>query len=118
MSKKIHIEKRATLCLDTSFERKRIEKAFSGDKVTKAKLNELMDAVEACEWKRAMELVSDEWWSGRDARQECPRLEFIGLLFGAKNPAPEGFSHNASYLDLILSFNDNPEIYKVLEVES
>jgi hypothetical protein len=93
--------------LDTDAERQRIKKAFRDDPVTRDRLNQIMDAVEALDWDKAYKLLSDKWWRGRDKKQECSRLEFIGTL-DMKNPESlespaSGFDYHASYIDFILS---------------
>jgi hypothetical protein len=91
---------------DTSRERQRINKAFKRDPEIKKHLLELMDAVEAGQWKKAAEMLDGEWWSGRDKKRECPRLEFCGMLHlmvPSQSKLTNGFDHWADYPDLILA---------------
>lgn len=91
--------------IDTQYERERIKKAFRRDPETRKRLTALMDAIEALDWPKAMKLLKDKWWRGRDERMECPRVEFVGLLH-VQNPVKHGhpafgFDQWASYLDLV-----------------
>jgi len=113
---KITIEKRAQEVIDTARERARINKAFRNDPETKEKLNLLMDAVEAGKWKEAMAMLESKWWQGDDKKQECPRLEFVGMLFSSDN-VPRHFSFHSSYIDLITWFAECPENYTVVKAE-
>ena len=107
---KLTIEKRFEFAVDTDKERKRIEKAFKKDLETKQKLNELMDLIEAEKWKEAWKELTGKWWQGRDKEQECPRLEFAGLLI----PSSNNIDHWMSYIDLVMMFVDYPESYRVV----
>ena len=109
--------------VDTAKERARIREAFRGDPVTRKKLTELMDAVEALDWKRAERLLLSKWWQGRDRRQGCPRVEFIGLLDaqatenGPRVPA-WGFDVMSSYINLVAWMNSGPAPDRVITVRA
>ena len=111
---KFKFEKHAELIIDTSIERRRIDKAFSKkkDQEIKIKLHELMDLVENCKWAEALKTIESEWWQGRDKEMECPRLEFIGLI----KHTSWFFDNHMDYIDLILNMNDYPDVYKVSKV--
>lgn len=99
--------------LDTNIERQRISKAFKDDPETHQQLTELLDAVEEMDWKKAYQLLSSEWWKGRDEKQECYRLEFIGFLklkdLYRPNNFAIGFDHCGDYSDLILAMVEQEE---------
>jgi hypothetical protein len=95
---KFTLKKTCIGILDTAIERKRIAKAFKRDPEVRKQLTEFMDAIEAMDWKKAVKLLSSEWWKGRDEKEECPRTEFIGLLSFGK--FLHGFDPTASYADL------------------
>jgi hypothetical protein len=91
--------------VDTAIERKRISKAFRRDPETRKRLTKLMDAIEAGEWRKAERMLTGRWWSGRDKKMECPRIEFVGML-DLQNPAvpghpAAGFDSWANYADLV-----------------
>lgn len=108
---KITIEKTAQLTIDTALERKRINKAFKDDKETRQHLHELMDLVENYEWEKACKQLEGKWWQGRDEKQECPRLEFVGMIV-TDSPF---FSSWMTYIDLIANFQHYPKNYKVIK---
>ncbi len=106
---------------DTATERKRIKEAFKKDPETREKLNELMDAIEAMDWKKAGRLLEGKWWNGRDKRLECHRGEFIG---GLKLMDPKdqrnfayGFDFSSQYSDLVLMMLTRGDQYKVERVD-
>jgi len=110
---KLTIRKTAEVIIDTSIERRRIKKAFRDDPETKDKLNHLMDLVEACDWKGANNELKSKWWKGRDKRQECPRLEFVGLI-AHNSPF---FDPMASYADLVWAMCHRYNNYEVIATE-
>jgi len=114
---KIVIEKKAQATIDTGYERTRIRKCFGKkkDKETLFRLLQLMDAVESLNWQKAKKLIEGKWWRGRDKECECPRLEFIGTVFN-RDDVPELFSHHSSYIELIYSFTEYPENFRVCAV--
>ena len=107
---KITIEKTAQITIDTSVERKRINKAFKDDKITRQKLHELMDLIENEQWEKAGQELEGSWWQGRDEKLECPRLEFVGMIH-SDSPF---FSSWITYEDLIANFYNYPKNYKVI----
>lgn len=107
---KITIEKTAQATIDTSQERKRINKCFKKDEITRQKLHQLIDLVENEEWEKAVTELEGEWWQGRDEEYECPRLEFIGML-EVRSPF---FSPCITYVDLIANFYRYPKNYKII----
>ena len=119
---KLHITKKCEGIIDTNRERKRIEAAFKDDPATRKQLTKVMDAIEALDWNLAAKLLSSKWWQGRDKRQECPRLEFVGMVHIKKmdgsEPA-EGFDIWSTYDSLVLSMiNSETSIkYEVKKVE-
>jgi len=116
---KLHVVKTSEGIIDTEKERSRIEKAFEDDPEIKGKLNELMDAVEAMDWKLAKELLANKWWNGRDKQQECHRREFIGMI-KIKDPVSGepafGFDIWSNYDELIWAMTD-PEDSKHYKIE-
>jgi len=106
---KMTIQKTSEFTIDTAKERKRINNAFVDRPLTQKKLLKLMDLVEQEKWKHALKELESKWWLGRDKDQECPRLEFVGLL------KSEGTNHWDSYIDLILRMNACPDVYKVMK---
>jgi len=110
--KKMTIQKTCTAVIDIEKERKRINEAFSDRPQTRNHLNKLMDFIEAQAWDKAYKELESKWWEGRDAKLECPRLEFVGLLDFLEN---EGFDHLTGYADLVWAFARMPHRYKVLE---
>lgn len=113
---KITIEKTATMTIDTNSERKRISNAFRRDKITREKLYKLMDLIEACKWGKAAKELESKWWKGRDQKLECPRLEFVGLVEDINGTSPF-FSTWSTYADLVYSFINYPNNYKILETK-
>lgn len=109
---KLVIEKTATLLVDTSIERKRINKAFKQDPTIQKKLNKLLDMVENQQWKLAAKEVDSKWWRSYDNKHGCHRLEFIGLINTRSNVF---FANGLNYMDLIYSFTNYPKNYKVLK---
>lgn len=107
---KITLRKTVECTFDTTVERKRIANAFKDQKDVQDKLYKLMDLVEREKWEEAYEELHGEWWDGRDTRQECPRLEFVGML---KHDS-HFFDIWATYLDLILNMRDYPDVYKIV----
>ena len=107
---KMIIQKTSEFTIDTAKERRRINEAFKDRKEIRDKLLQLMDLVEAEKWEEAERTLNDEWWDGRDEDQECPRLEFVGLLDA------KGFGVNNwdSYANLIWRMQKYPEVYKVI----
>ncbi len=102
---KLLVTKTCQGVVDTDKERKRIKKAFRNDPETRQQLTLLMDAIEAGEWEKADKMLEGQWWNGRDKRQECPRLEFVGMLDMANPEQPghpaHGWDHWAGYIDLV-----------------
>ena len=90
---------------DTGLERKRITNVFRRDPETRAKLLELMDAIETGRWQDAVDMLESEWWNGRDAKRECPRAEFIGMVKLESRTCPGhpayGFDYWATYAHLV-----------------
>jgi hypothetical protein len=107
---KITIEKAFTFTVDTSKERKRIKSCWAKSSTTRKKLLKLMDLVEAEKWQEAEDELDGKWWSGRDAKQECPRLEFVGMLDCGIDSC--GWD---TYANLIWRMVRHPETYTVLE---
>lgn len=109
--------------LDTDRERKRIASAFVDQPEVQKKLTELMDAVEALDWKLAEELLESKWWQGSDPEQECPRVKFIGMI-KMKDPVSgepaTGFDIWTTYDQLIwvLSDPEHSKRYKVEEIKN
>jgi len=108
---KLTIEKRFEFVVDTSTERERIKKAFKNKKETQAKLNMLMDYVEAGDWQKAKAELNSEWWDGYDSKDECPRLEYIGII---KTDCPF-IDRWTSWGTLILSMAELPQYYKLIK---
>jgi len=106
----LEIEKRIVFKIDTDRERARIDKSFSDDPDTKAKLLALMDAVERQRWDLAEAQIESEWWQGRDEEGEHPRLEFVGMI---KADSPH-MDHWMTYDQLIYAFRENPDVFKVI----
>jgi len=104
------IQKSFEFTIDTAKERRRINEGFKDNPETQKKLLQLMDLVEAEKWEEAERTLNDEWWDGRDEEQECPRLEFVGLL------GSEGIDPWTSYAQLIW-YMHNSQIYKVTNKE-
>lgn len=107
---KLLVTKTCVGILDTDRERKRIASAFSDQPEVQKKLTELMDAVEALDWKKARELLESKWWQERDPEGEFPRVEFLGMLNlkdleNPKYPAM-GFDTFAGYDELVLVMTD------------
>ena len=113
---KITIEKKALLTIDTSIERKRINKAWGKNTETRTKLNRFMDFVEKCDWERAGKELESKWWKGRDKKLECDRMEFIGFLADGLKPSPY-FDRNATYSDLVWAMCNLKENYKLVSAE-
>ena len=113
---KISIQKTASVTIDTSIERRRIDNAFTckGDNVPRQKLHKLMDLIEAENWKGAHKELRSKWWRGYDDKAGCPRLEFVGLI-EIHSPF---FEHHITYDDLINSFVEHPANYKVIGKKS
>ena len=115
---KLFISKLCQGTIDTEPERRRIKKAFRNDPVTRGKLTKLMDAVEQGQWAKAQKMLSSKWWKGRDKRQTCPRLEFVGLLDIRSMSCPpvwsQGFDPMASYADLIWTVETKAETEDVI----
>ena len=107
---KLTIQKSFEFVVDTSLERKRIEKAFKTDKDTRDHLILLMDLIEGGCWKEAKAELEGKWWDGYDKELECPRVEFIGML----RCTSEHVNTMASYVDLIYAMVDCPHIYKLI----
>lgn len=119
---KLLVTKTCVGVLDTDRERKRIAEAFKDDTETQKKLTELMDAIEALDWKKARNLLESKWWQGRDKEQECPRAEFLGML-NLKDPEnpnhpARGFDTWAGYDELVFVMTEpiNSKSYKVENV--
>ena len=108
---KMTLQKIATITFDTSIERKRIAKAFRNRKDIRVKLDKLMDLIEQEKWEEALSELQSKWWSGRDDKDECPRLEYVGLIH---HPSPH-FSNWMSYIDLVINMCDSPEVYKIID---
>lgn len=108
---KLTIEKRFEFVVDTSTERKRIAKAFRNDKETRDRLTLLMDLIEGGCWKEAKAELESEWWDGRDAKQECPRMEFIGML-DCDSPFIDRWT---SYGTLVYSMAELSQTYKLIK---
>jgi len=105
---KMIIQKSFDFTIDTGPERERIHNAFSDRPEIRGKLIHLMDLVEAEKWKEARKELESDWWQGRDEDQECPRLEFVGLLHS--EDLDDAW---ASYTDLIWRMTEYSDIYKV-----
>ena len=116
---KLLITKTSVGVLDTDRERKRIASAFADQPEVQKKLTELIDAVEAFDWKLAEKLLASKWWQGRDPKQECHRAEFIGMI-NMKDPVSgepaTGFDIWTSYDQLVWVLSD-PEYSKRYKVE-
>lgn len=101
----------------TEVERRRIREAFKDQPEVAKKLNELMDAIEAMDWKLAVKLLESKWWKGRDKKRECPRVEFIGCPDPRDPSDPKrlanGFDVWSSYMDLVWALVMRPESYKL-----
>ena len=106
---KMSITKNATLEFDTAVERKSINKSFRGKHYveTRQKLLKLMDLIESQQWKKAAKELDGKWWSGRDEKMECPRLEFVGTI---RNMSPF-FSSWMSYADVVFAMAMYPDNY-------
>ena len=115
---KLVIEKTASLIIDTSLERIRINKAFcrKRNKKNRQMLNKLMDLIEQCKWKEAKKELKSKWWNGYDKYLECSRGEFIGMVQGYKSSSPF-FDRWMSYADLVFAFINYPENYKIKEIK-
>lgn len=100
--------------VDTDRERLRIKKAFRNDPETRLHLTRLMDAIEAGQWKKAQRMLDGKWWSGRDRKCECPRLEFVGMLDLANPKKPghpaSGFDNWAGYAHLVYVMSRRQEV--------
>lgn len=107
---KMVIQKTELFEIDTSGERKRIDEAFNDRPATQKKLHKLMDLVEQQEWAAAEAELESKWWCGRDAKCECPRLEFVGML----NSRLDSWD---TYADLVWKMTRYPDVYKVMEVK-
>jgi len=107
---KMTIEKAFTFTIDTGKERKRIEECFKDRKMMKKKLLKLMDLVEAEKWEAAYKELEGKYWNGYDAEQECPRVEFIGMLDADGLDDPWD-----TYTSLIWRMVKHPDIYKVVK---
>ena len=110
---KMTIEKTAQLTIDTQAERERIKKCFRNDKETRDHLNAFMDLVEACKWEEALKELDGDWWQGRDGRQECPRLEFIGMVCKRDKSPSAFFDPWMTYIDLVVNMYEYPKNYKI-----
>jgi len=106
---KITIQKSSTFTIDTAKERKRINKYFKDKKMMQKKLLKLMDLVEAEKWVEAGKELDGKYWSGIDKEQECPRLEFIGILDASGDIDPW-----ATYINVIFNMVNYPKTYKVI----
>ena len=106
----ITLQKTVTITFDTAIERERIAKAFKDRKDIRVKLDKLMDLIEQEKWTDAMKELEGEWWNGRDEKQECPRLEYVGLIH---HLSPH-FSNWMSYSDLVVYMCDHPSVYKII----
>ena len=117
-----HIQKSYDGVFDTDLERQRIEAAFSKNPFVKKRLNELMDLIEAQDWRSAEKLLDSRWWNGHDEHKECPRVEFIGSM-DIRDPKnherlADGFDHcHTSYEDLVYMMIHRPNNYKLTKVE-
>jgi hypothetical protein len=107
---KITIQKSITFTVDTGKERKRIKLCFKNRPQTMKKLLKLMDLVEAEKWEAAEAELEGKWWSGRDAKLECPRLEFVGML----ESGIDSFGWD-TYANLVWRMVRHPDEYTVLE---
>jgi hypothetical protein len=109
---KMTIQRTASLDLDISEERKRIDKCFKGrsDNSLNNNLHHLMDLIEKQEWNKAKEEIEGEWWCGYDTDRECPRLEYIGMV----KPNSRFFDPWLTYIDVVYMMADNPENHKVI----
>ena len=121
---KLLVTKTCVGVLDTDRERKRIAEAFKDDPEAMGKLTELMDAIEALDWKLAKKLLASKWWQGRDPEQECHRAEFLGML-NLKDPEDPklpamGFDTFASFDELVFVMTEpiHAKRYKVEEIEN
>lgn len=121
---KLLVTKTCVGVLDTDRERKRIASAFADQPEVQKKLTELMDAVEALDWKLAEKLLASKWWQGRDSKQECHRAEFLGML-NLQNPErpgwmADGFDTWSGYDQLVFALSDSEHSkrYKVEEMKN
>jgi hypothetical protein len=106
---KMTIQKCFTVTIDTSKERKRIERCFNvkGRRRIYMKLMYLMDLIESEKWKEAERELASDWWQGRDRKDECPRLEYIGMY--------RTESDWDNYISLIIRMANYPDVYKVVK---
>lgn len=104
-----------TVEIDTSWERKRIDKSFKKDKDIQEHLHELMDLIEACNWGECINVLNTDWWKEYDPKGEHSRLEFIGGMHD-KDGNYVGYA-NESYLNLIENMFARSNEYKAEKVE-
>lgn len=104
-----------TVEIDTSYERKRIDKCFKRDKDTQKHLHELMDLIEECKWVEAHNLLCTDWWKEYDPKGEHSRLEFIGGLHGRDGNWIGNIQND--YLSLIEKMLVYPNEYKAEQVK-
>jgi len=107
---KITIQKTSIFTFNTQEERKRINECFKDKPLMHKKLLKLMDLIEAEKWVEASNELESKWWMGRDKEQECPRLEFIGML-----EADGDIDTWTTYDNLIWNMVNYPETYKLIE---
>ena len=107
---KITLQKTGTMTFDTAIERKRISKAFKDRKDIKEKLNKLMDLIEQEKWTEALKELKSKWWQEHDDKDECPRLEYIGMIH---HNSPF-FNNRFTYIELVINMCDHPENYKII----
>lgn len=101
---KITIETKFSFTVDTSIERARIRHTFDGQPDIQQHLNELLDLVEAQEWKTAEAVLESVWWS----REGENNKDHIGVVVDG-NDLPV-LANYGNYSDLIHQMAKEPSV--------